>query len=150
MNPTVLSEIFNECKACGILVNLDDSYCHTVKYIKNTTLISTFIGYIETHNKISDIMSDIIEEGSATISWNFLENSMYKYDRNKYTINIGTIIRDIFLTKGYVVKLDTNKITTVITSQNLPVNFVANWKNKYSDNISNSSIDNSEDTIEVL
>ena len=119
-----LQDIFENMKNNNICVNLDDSYCSTSDNIKIKP--DEYIGCIYSISNIEETMECINEEGSAIITYCFYECA--KLFKNK------DIFTDLILSffNNFNIKLsnyETNqkKIEIVITSENLPENFVKLW-----------------------
>ena len=79
--------------------------------------------YAQSEN-IDSIMTDMVEEGSAVIEWNF-----EAYD-TKNNNKLGKIISNIFKKYKYIVewKKGMEIISTVIDENDLPATYVKKWK----------------------
>lgn len=141
MNIKNLKEVFEECESENIYVNLDDTYCITIKQKKpNRYRKDNYIGQIYAPNfqNLERIMEDLYEEGSADVSWCFEGDDLSK---------IGTTLNKIFYKNGYIVEWengDDTKISTVIEKENLPPELLKKWNEYIIDNYNSENEENSD------
>ena len=122
-----LAEVFRECKSNKIVLFLDESYCSTYEYSESLQEETDMLGFIYAQSEnIDSIMTDIVEEGSAVVEWNF-----EAYDTNNNN-KLGKIISNIFKKHKYIVewKEGMEIIFTVIDEKDLPKTYVTTWKKR--------------------
>ena len=81
MNNLPLQLIFNTIEKNNIIVNLEkDTFCHTINLPINNkiNIIEKNIAYIYSKTNISQIMNNLIEEGSSVIRYSYILTSVIK------------------------------------------------------------------------
>lgn len=146
-----LREVFVECNSRGIMTSLDDSYCFSedVEKVKNSFRSSSkHIGYVYANEKpLEQIMEDIDGEGSSTVYWSF--EGRTKKNRAK----VGYILAEVFQQMGYIVEWDESmepKIAAVIEEEDLPENFLKNWRSANDEVEEEDEIESFGDTPDTL
>ena len=142
-----LSDVFNECEIRKIVLFLDESYCCTYEYLENQQEETDKLGFIYAQGENTDtIMTDIVEEGSAVVEWNF---EAYNTKNNN---KLGKTISNIFRKFGYIVewKKGVEIILTVIDEKDLPEEYVHRWKEtNYTQDIDDEDEDRIDPDVEV-
>lgn len=114
-----LSAVFNECALRGIVVNIENSCCHTIRENKPK------LNWIRAEASSMDkIMEEIDEEGSARVVW-------------RCNPEITDTVINIFSDNNYTAagKGDNyDKIVVIIDIDDLPTEFLKEWSEKIADN----------------
>ena len=103
MNNLPLQLIFNDIEKNNIIINLEkDTFCHTLRLPSDKFIIpEKNIAYIYSKSDISQIMDNIIEEGSTLIIYSYILSPFIKEEIFKkllhsffikYSLSVGPSI----------------------------------------------------------
>ena len=132
MNILPLQSIFDDIAKNNIIVNLEnDTYCHSNSHPGNKFIIpDKNIGYIYSKSSVSEIMNNLIEEGSAIITYSYILTPVIKEEIFKKLLH-SFFIKCNFHIKFIPSQKNTRKLSgdfeIVITENDIQKSFIEKW-----------------------
>ena len=136
MNTFPLKLVFNDISKNNIIIDLEeDNFIHTTipPEINKFNLEDKYLAYIYSKTDIKDVMNNLLEEGSSSITYSYLLQPVIKDDIFR------KLLHSFFLKHNFYVKFlkissnpsKKNKITgdfdIVITERDINHTFIQNW-----------------------
>ena len=135
MNNLPLQLIFNDIEKNNIIINLEkDTFCHTLRLPSDKFIIpEKNIAYIYSKSDISQIMDNIIEEGSTLIIYSyilspFIKEEIFKKLLHSFFIKYNFHIKFIpSVSSQKIVRKIIGDFEIVITDKDISKSFIKLW-----------------------
>ena len=160
MNTFPLKLVFNDISKNNIIIDLEeDNFIHTTipPEINNYNLIDKYLAYIYSKTDIKDVMSNLLEEGSSSITYSYLLQPVIKEEIFR------KLLHSFFVKHNFYVKFSNlgsnpskkSKIIgdfeIVITERDINHTFIQKWINNLLENDNYSETENEEvNTIKII